>query len=65
MESDGRLLLAAMQSLAQQHTNFYSNWARLELKHMFPVYEVAIVGKDALKLKTELLKNSVDIRDKQ
>ena len=48
-----------MQSFAQQHTNFYSNWARLELKYIFPVYEVAIVGKDAKKLKQEFLKNSI------
>lgn len=48
-----------MQQFAQQHTNFYSNWARLELKYLFPVYEVAIVGKDAKKLKAALLKSSI------
>lgn len=48
-----RQMLLNMQSMAHKHTSFYSRWAKLELSFIKAPTEIAIVGKDAQKLRQE------------
>ncbi len=48
-----RQMLLNMQSMAHKYTSFYSRWARLELSFIKTPTEIAIVGKDATKLRQE------------
>ena len=48
-----RQMLLNMQSMAHQHTTFYSRWAKLELSFIIPPIEIAIVGSNAKKIRTE------------
>jgi uncharacterized protein YyaL (SSP411 family) len=46
-----RQMLLNMQSMAHQHTTFYSRWAKLELSFIIPPIEIAIVGSNAKKIR--------------
>jgi len=48
-----RQMLLNMQSMAHKYTSFYSRWAKLELSFIKTPSEIAIVGKDAQKLRQE------------
>ena len=39
------------------YLSFYSNWAQLLMDHTVAPYEVAIVGKDALSKRSEMVEN--------
>lgn len=46
-------MMKNIQPLAEQHPYFYSLWASLELRYIFPPSQIAIVGDDFWKRKKE------------
>lgn len=52
--SDSMLYNMIQPITSTGQTGFYSNWALLYLEKLQPTFEVAVVGKDALKKSTEL-----------
>ncbi|HEX5624570.1 MAG TPA: thioredoxin domain-containing protein [Saprospiraceae bacterium] len=49
------MLAGVLDGPASKDPVFYSNWLRLQLEQIRPLYEVAIVGPDYKKLQQELL----------
>ncbi len=56
-DKKAKQMLANVQKNLEKNTRFFSNWAILELDILSPPYEIAIVGKDAQKLRAEFEKN--------
>ncbi len=53
-----KLMLAKMAPTlrAAQQPSFYSNWCDLYIDHVWPLYEVAIVGKDHTSLNEDMMR---------
>ncbi len=52
-------MLANVTGNIHRYPSFFANWADLELKFIYPCYEVAILGPNASKLQQQLSKNFI------
>ena len=58
LETASQMLNNMVSQLGEsEYLSFYSNWMQLLLDHIKVPYEIAIVGEDAMKKRTELAQN--------
>jgi uncharacterized protein YyaL (SSP411 family) len=46
-----------LEQFGSQQTEYYSNWSRISMAQIRPLYEVAIVGEKAEELRNSMIKN--------
>ncbi|MBK7812198.1 MAG: thioredoxin domain-containing protein [Saprospiraceae bacterium] len=57
LDRAAKMVQGVLEQFGDQQPEFYANWMRLAIFQVRPLYEIAIVGPEAAKIRDELAKN--------